>query len=67
MRTCEDCGSKIYGGYCTWCDESHFIAEQYIDLVEYVPQIIQEEAKEADKRAKRRQEEAEYKSYENEE
>lgn len=30
MRTCEDCGSKVYSGYCVNCNEEHYIEEQYI-------------------------------------
>lgn len=26
--TCEDCGSKVYNGHCTWCHEETYIAEQ---------------------------------------
>ncbi len=26
--TCEDCGSKVYRGHCTWCHEETYIAEQ---------------------------------------
>ena len=29
MKTCEDCGCKVYGGYCTNCNEEHYIEEQY--------------------------------------
>lgn len=25
---CENCGSRVYGGMCTWCDEEYFIDEQ---------------------------------------
>jgi hypothetical protein len=25
---CNDCGEKVYGGYCTWCHEEWFIAQQ---------------------------------------
>ena len=38
MKTCENCGSKVYSGNCTWCDEEHFIDEQknmiYEDIYE---------------------------------
>jgi len=27
-NTCSDCGSKSYGGHCTWCHEETYIAEQ---------------------------------------
>ncbi len=39
-QTCEDCGSKVYGGHCTNCHEETFIAQQYRDLGESVPQSI---------------------------
>jgi len=28
MKTCEDCGSKVYNGHCIWCHEETYIAEQ---------------------------------------
>lgn len=37
---CDDCGSKVYGGHCTWCHEETFIAQQYRDLDEPVPKTI---------------------------
>lgn len=39
-QTCEDCGSKVYGGHCVNCHEETFIAEQYRDLRELVPESI---------------------------
>ena len=39
-QTCEDCGSKIYGGHCVNCHEEVFIAQQYRELGEPVPQSI---------------------------
>lgn len=41
-QTCEDCGSKIYGGHCVNCHEETFIADQYRDLGEVVPESISE-------------------------
>lgn len=41
-QTCADCGSKIYGGHCSWCHEETFIAEQYRELGEPVPKKIRE-------------------------
>lgn len=41
-QTCEDCGSKVYGGHCTWCHEETFIASQYRDLGEQVPVYIEQ-------------------------
>lgn len=37
---CEDCGSKVYGGHCTNCHAETFIAEQYRELGEKVPESI---------------------------
>lgn len=42
MEVCEDCGSRMYGGFCTNCDEEHFIAEQYRQDGEAVPKLIAE-------------------------
>lgn len=53
-QTCEDCGSRISGGFCTWCDEEHFIAEQYQELGEAVPQVIATKAAEQEARAEER-------------
>lgn len=39
-QTCVDCGSKVYGGHCTYCHEETSIAQQYRDLGEYVPETI---------------------------
>lgn len=57
MTTCENCGCKVYGGYCTNCNEEHFIEEQYIELGDEVPKTIYDKAREDDKEAKRRNEE----------
>lgn len=40
MATCEDCGSRVYGGHCVNCHEETFIADQYRDLGEPVPELI---------------------------
>ena len=37
---CEDCGSKLYGGFCVNCDEEYFIAQQYEELDMPVPEVI---------------------------
>lgn len=29
---CENCGSKVYNGACTNCEEEIYIADQYYDL-----------------------------------
>lgn len=41
--TCEDCGCRIYGGFCTNCDEVHFIAEQYYADGESLPAALADE------------------------
>lgn len=28
-QACEDCGTKMYGGFCPNCNEEVFIAQQY--------------------------------------
>jgi len=40
--TCDDCGEKVYGGYCTNCHEEVFIAEQYELDGETVPDALLE-------------------------
>jgi len=40
MKTCEDCGCKVYSGHCTNCHEETFIAQQYRDLNKPVPKNI---------------------------
>lgn len=39
---CEDCGCKVYWWHCVNCHEETFIAEQYRDLGEEVPNSIAE-------------------------
>lgn len=41
MKTCEDCGCRVYSGACVNCHEEVYIAEQYEDLGEAVPESIQ--------------------------
>jgi len=43
---CEDCGTRMYSGFCPNCDEEHFIANQYRELGESVPQGIAESERE---------------------
>lgn len=43
---CEDCGTRMYGGFCPNCDEEHFIADQYRYLGESVPQSIADSERE---------------------
>lgn len=54
MKTCEDCGSKIYSGYCVNCNEEHFIEEQYIELGETIPDCIYTKSRKDDQSAKKR-------------
>lgn len=37
---CDDCGCKVYGGHCVNCHEETYIAQQYRELGESVPQEI---------------------------
>lgn len=39
---CEDCGCKVFSGHCVNCHEETFIAQQYRDLGETVPETIAE-------------------------
>lgn len=54
MRTCEDCGSRVYSGYCVNCNEEHYIEEQYIELDMEVPKSIYEKSRKDDKEALKR-------------
>ena len=54
MKTCEDCGCKVYGGYCVNCNEEHYIEEQYIELDMVVPKSIYEKSRKDDKEAIKR-------------
>lgn len=54
MEHCEDCGSRVYGGFCTNCDEETFIAEQYLMDGESVPLVIAEAAEEQKQRKQQR-------------
>ena len=31
MKTCEDCGCRVYNGRCTNCHEELYILDQYIE------------------------------------
>lgn len=46
MARCENCGCGMSGGFCSNCHEEVFIAEQYTDLGEEVPQAIARAASE---------------------
>jgi hypothetical protein len=39
-KSCENCGEKVYDGYCTWCCEEYFIAEQYAMSEETIPVLL---------------------------
>lgn len=39
---CEDCGCKVFSGHCVNCHEETYIAQQYRDLGEAVPESIAE-------------------------
>lgn len=52
--TCENCGSKVYGGYCVNCNEEHFIEEQYIELGEKIPDSIYTKARKDDEQCRKR-------------
>lgn len=39
---CEDCGCKVFSGHCTNCHEETYIAQQYRELDEPLPEIIAE-------------------------
>ena len=32
MKNCENCGSKMYNGACTWCHEEIYIMDQYHEM-----------------------------------
>lgn len=49
-KDCEDCGSRMHGGFCTNCDEETFIAEQYSMDGESVLMCIAEAAEEQKQR-----------------
>lgn len=40
MNYCEDCGCKVFSGHCVNCHEETFIANQYRELGEIVPESI---------------------------
>jgi len=54
MKTCENCGCKVYGGYCVNCNEEHFIEEQYIEMHMEVPESIYNKSRKDDKEARKR-------------
>lgn len=46
MKTCEDCGCRVYSNGCVNCNEAHYIDDQYADLGMETPPIIIQEMKE---------------------
>lgn len=41
MKTCENCGCKVYRLGCENCNEESYIYEQYVDLdIEPIPKSI---------------------------
>ena len=42
MDTCDDCGSRVFNGMCTNCDEETYIEDQYRMTGESVPVSIAE-------------------------
>jgi len=50
---CENCGCKVFDGFCINCHEEIYIEEQYIDLDMPVPEIISEKANEFREEVKR--------------
>jgi hypothetical protein len=39
-HACDDCGERVYGGFCTNCHEEVFIAQQYEIDGEPVPETL---------------------------
>jgi hypothetical protein len=37
MKTCEDCGSRVYENGCVNCNEELYIFDQYIELEMELP------------------------------
>lgn len=54
-KACSDCGGRVYGGFCVNCDEEVFIANQYREDEESVPEIIMQGEREAYRRREIRQ------------
>lgn len=46
MARCENCGCGMSGGFCSNCHEEVFIAEQYSELGQDVPESIAQKANE---------------------
>lgn len=52
MKTCPDCGCKVYNMRCTWCHEELYILDQYNELDMDVPSSFMREAMECTERQK---------------
>jgi hypothetical protein len=39
-QDCENCGARVYGGFCVNCHEEIFIAEQYERDGEAIPDAL---------------------------
>ena len=39
-QSCENCGCRMYNGFCVNCDEETYIAEQYLMDGESIPLVI---------------------------
>jgi len=46
MKTCENCGERVYRNGCGNCNEAHYIDEQYTDLGLKTPDSILNQMKE---------------------
>lgn len=44
MKSCENCGEKVYDGACVNCHEEIYIEQQYHDLNMPVPESIEQTA-----------------------
>lgn len=55
MTYCEDCGCKVYSGYCTNCHEEVFIEEQYMELDGWAHESISDKAKQFREEKKERE------------
>lgn len=51
---CNDCGCKVYGGWCTNCNEVQFIRQQYVDQNMEIPERFERECVENAKKFPRK-------------
>lgn len=55
MKTCADCGSRVYDGFCQNCDEAAIIMQQHMeDPCMEISEEFRREADAANKRAAKR-------------